>query len=172
MKKVLVLGVFACAALLGVYFVITIYDNNMKIGRLYQTPVVRPHEEPQLLMDERSVPLEQSELIIKETLKQPVSVMPTPTFTQSMIVKGEKEYKAFCSHCHGDNLDGQGTVGQSFHPLPTNLLNPDAVKMTDEQMFAIISYGREKTPGLASSMTVDSRLSVIKYVRHRQHTAK
>jgi len=55
MKKVLFLALFAGIALTGIYTVITVYDSNMKFGRLFQTPVIRPHEEPLLVMDNQTV---------------------------------------------------------------------------------------------------------------------
>ncbi len=68
MKKLLFLAVAATLALTGVYTVITLYDSNMKIGRMNQTPVIRPHEEPLLIMDNRSVSFHKSEALIRETL--------------------------------------------------------------------------------------------------------
>ena len=55
MKKVLFLAVFVSCVLTGVYTVITLYDSNLKAGRMYQTPVIRPHEEPLLVMDKRTI---------------------------------------------------------------------------------------------------------------------
>jgi mono/diheme cytochrome c family protein len=87
-----------------------------------------------------------------------------------LLVKGEKDYRAFCFHCHGPNLDGLGTVGQSFSPLPTNLTNEKTAGMSDAELFAFISYGGKKAPALASSMSVESREAVIHYIRSKQKT--
>jgi hypothetical protein len=180
MKQTLFLAVFAMIALTGVYTVITLYDSTMKAGRLYQTQVIRPHEEPQLLMDKRSITYKKSEALIKENLskekltKEILKTMVPATLAKTdkaMLAKGEKDYKAFCSHCHGDNLDGLGTVGQSFFPLPTNLIREKTVSLSDQELFHLISYGSKKTPALASSMSVESRKAVILYVRFMQKTA-
>jgi len=170
MKKVLFLALFAGIALTGIYTVITVYDSNMKFGRLFQTPVIRPHEEPLLVMDNQTVPYHQSELLVKEILKErlPVkSVLPP----EQLLANGKKEYQAFCSHCHGNQLDGLGTVGQSFHPLPTNLTGETVIKLSDQEIFTVISYGSKKTPALASSMSVESRHAVIQYLRYMQKNA-
>ncbi len=173
MKKILILAVFAAAALTGVYTVITLYDSNMKIGRLFQTPVVRPHEKPLLIMDSNVIASHQSETLTKETLKQPAPLLRTLKSTEEMILaKGKKEYNAFCSHCHGLKLDGLGTVGQSFNPLPMNLTGDKAARLSDREIFNVISYGTEKTPALASSMSRESRMAVIQYIRSKQKTVK
>jgi cytochrome c5 len=175
MKQILFLAVFASVALTGGYGVITLYDSTLKWGRMNQTPVIRPHEEPQLVMDKRTIARGKSEALIKEKLEiEKLAHTPSLTSadpTEAILARGKKEYTAFCSHCHGPKLDGLGTVGQSFFPLPTNLTGKKAVKLTDNQLFTIISYGSEKTPALASSMSVDSRNFVILYIRYMQKTS-
>ena len=168
MKQVLFLAVFALIALTGVYTVITLYDSTLKAGRMNQTPVLRPHEKPQLIMDKRTIISHKSEALIKENLKNtyPVAVAGS---AHAMLIKGEQDYKSFCSHCHGNNLDGLGTVGQSFFPLPANLMGETATKLSDKELFAVISYGSKKTPALASSMSVESRYAVIRYIRSMQN---
>ncbi|WP_300456839.1 cytochrome c [Desulfobacula sp.] len=169
MKKVLFLAVFVSLVLTGAYTVITLYDSNLKAGRMYQTPVIRPHEEPQLVMDKRTIADTKSEALIRANLKTDFTFAPTLS-AQVMLVKGEKDYRAFCFHCHGPNLDGLGTVGQSFFPLPTNLTNKRTAGMSDAELFAFISYGGKKAPALASSMSVESREAVIQYIRSKQKT--
>ena len=164
MKKVLFLAVFAAVALTGAYTVITLYDSTLKAGRMNQTPVIRPHEEPLLVMDKRIVAFQKSETLVKEklieeSLKDTFPLLPTG-FDKAVLAKGEKDYQTFCSHCHGAKLDGLGTVGQSFFPLPANLTGKKVSDLSDKELFAIISYGSEKTPALASSMTVESRNTV------------
>ena len=169
MKKVLFLAVFVSLAVTGVYTVITLYDSTLKPGRMYQTPVIRPHEEPQLVMDKRTIADTKSEALIKELLKTDFILKPMGA-DLVLAAKGEKEYRAFCFHCHGPNLDGLGTVGQSFFPLPTNLTDEKTTRMTDNELFAFISYGGKKAPALASSMSVESREAVIQYIRSKQKT--
>ena len=180
MKQALFLAIFAVVALTGVYAVITLYDSNLKAGRMDQTPVIRPHEEPLLVMDNRTIPSHSSETLTRATLETgkttPESTQAPFAFTptgpaQDRLAKGKKDYQSFCSHCHGPDLDGLGTVGQSFFPLPTNLTRGRPVDMSDEQLFVLISYGGKKSPALASSMSVDSRNAVIQYIRFIQETS-
>ncbi|MCM2284614.1 MAG: cytochrome c [Desulfobacula sp.] len=169
MKQALFLAVFALIAGTGVYTVITLYDTNLKAGRMYQTPVVRPHEEPELLMDKRAVS-QKSEARTRENLANHILPPALPWPEDLILATGKKEYTAFCAHCHGPRLDGLGTVGQSFFPLPTDLTGEKAVGLTDKELFTVISYGSKKTPALASSMSVESREAVIQYLRFMQKT--
>jgi len=169
MKQALFLAVFALIVGTGVYTVITLLDSNLKAGRMYQTPVVRPHEEPELIMDHRTIS-QKSEALIRENLTNHILPPALPWSEDIILATGKKEYTAFCSPCHGPNLDGLGTVGQSFFPLPTDLTGEKATGLTDHELFAVISYGTKKTPALASSMSVESREAVIRYLRLMQKT--
>lgn len=170
MKQALFLAAFALIVGTGVYTVITLYDTNLKAGRMYQTPVVRPHEEPELAMDQRTIAAGKSEALIRENLTNNILPPALPWPEDLILTTGKKEYTAFCSPCHGPNLDGLGTVGQSFFPLPTDLTGEKATGLTDQELFAVISYGTKKTPALASSMSVESREAVIRYLRLMQKT--
>jgi mono/diheme cytochrome c family protein len=171
MKQALFLAVFALIAGTGVYAVITLVDTNLKAGRMYQTPVVRPHEEPALAMDQRAVS-QKSEARTRENLANNLLPPALPWPEDLILATGKKEYTAFCAHCHGPNLDGLGTVGQSFFPLPTDLTGEKAARLTDKELFTVISYGSKKTPALASSMSVESREAVIQYLRFMQKTGR
>ena len=171
MKQALFLAVFALIVGTGAYAVITLVDTNLKAGRMYQTPVIRPHEEPELAMDQRSVS-QKSEARTRENLANNILPPALPWPEDLILATGKKEYTAFCAHCHGPNLDGLGTVGQSFVPLPTDLTGEKAAALTDKELFAAISYGSKKTPALASSMSVESREAVIQYLRLMQKTGQ
>ena len=167
MKQVLFLGAFATIAVLGLYYGINFYDAQMKWGRMHQTPVVRPHEELLLIMESGLVPVNGGERVLRAGLKSG-SLASSGFSTQTIKDKGKEEYRVFCSPCHGNNLDGMGTVGQSFNPLPANLNSSQVVQMSDSQMFALISDGSKRSPALATSMTPESRWAVISYVRRKQ----
>ena len=166
MKRVIFLAAFASIAVLGIYYGLTFYDDNLKWGRMLDTVVVRPHEEPILLMESGTVPFKGGEALLRSKLLNNSLKPPDPT--EAMMTMGKKEYQVFCSHCHGQKLDGLGTVGQSFNPLPTDLLSEQVTAKSDNDLFLHISYGGERSPALATSMTKESRWAVISYLRFRQ----
>ncbi|MCG8332885.1 MAG: cytochrome c [Proteobacteria bacterium] len=164
MKQALFLGVFVLAAVYGLYNIVNLYDDNMRWSRMQETPAVRPHEEPMLIMEEGTVPFHGGEEQIRASLADNTIQVPT----SSTVEDGKVAYQVFCSHCHGPNLDGQGTVGQSFTPLPTDLAGTQAKQLSDVELFQHISYGGKRAPALASTMSVESRWAVIQYLRHKQ----
>jgi hypothetical protein len=65
MKPVLVILIAVSAALFGAYTVITLYDDNLEVGRMWETPAIRPHEKPIPLMASGIVPLEGGEIFAR-----------------------------------------------------------------------------------------------------------
>ena len=61
--------------------------------------------------------------------------------TSEIIEQGQTSYEYFCVMCHGPNHDGQGTVGQSFSPLPAALKDLYVQSQTDGMLFKKISLG-------------------------------
>lgn len=167
MKRLLFMGAFLVIAGYGLYTAVNLYDKYMVVGRMRETPLVRPHERPLLIMETGTVPIQGGDEMVRMALKKD-ALPESMTARKSLVEFGKLEYQSFCSHCHGNDLDGQGTVGQSFNPLPTDLTIPRVVQLSDASIFAAISYGTKRSPALASSMSVDSRNAVIRYIRSRQ----
>jgi hypothetical protein len=167
MKQLLFLAAFAAIAVYGLYSAVNFYDKYMIVGRMRETPLVRPHEAALLIMENGTVPIEGGEELVRTALEHG-SLPQTILSPERLLEFGKLEYQAFCSHCHGNNLDGQGTVGQSFNPLPTDLTGQRVTQMSDAEIFSTISYGTQRSPALASSMAVASRNAVIRYLRFRQ----
>jgi len=91
-------------------------------------------------------------------------VNPVPSTLQSLEM-GRLAYSYFCIHCHGPLADGNGTVGQSFSPLPTDLRTPAVQSQSDGELFAKISLGYKRHPPLALTVATNDRWAVINYLR-------
>ena len=65
-----------------------------------------------------------------------------------------------------------GTLGQSFSPLPTDLRSPEVKALSDDALFQVISYGGKRSPALATTLSIDSRLAVIAFIRSEQKNAR
>jgi mono/diheme cytochrome c family protein len=168
MKKNLIIAFVGLAVFFGAYSVLTIYDTYFKWGRMWQTPAVRPYEEPILIMDDGLVTIHGGEAVYRAadpaTLRSPF----TPV-TDETIDAGGKLYFTFCQQCHGVNHDGQGTVGQSFAPLPTDLRSAKVQATGEGLMFKEISYGVDRPdgrqPALATTIFPDERWKIVHYVK-------
>jgi mono/diheme cytochrome c family protein len=94
-----------------------------------------------------------------EKLKSPVH------FNQESVRRGKEEYGYYCVMCHGPRGDGNGTVGQSVYPLPTDLKNLQAQKQTDGKLFYTITFGLKRHPPLGFMITEADRWAIIHYIR-------
>jgi mono/diheme cytochrome c family protein len=80
---------------------------------------------------------------------------------------GEALYATYCAQCHGRHHDGNGTVGQSFSPLPTDLRSPKVQEADAGRIFKEISYGIPggRQPPLATTIEVQDRWRIVAYLK-------
>lgn len=89
---------------------------------------------------------------------------PLPS-TPQILARGQQSYNWYCVHCHGPKADGNGTVGQSFAPLPTNLMDAQVQKLTDGELFHKIAFGFKRHPPLLYTVGAPDTWAVIDYLR-------
>jgi len=164
MKRFFILGIVAVALLLAAYGGITLYDEYLRFGRMWETPAVRPHETPLPGMAPGSIPVTGGEAVLR-TREAHLLEDPNPDRDMKRLFAGKIAYTRYCVHCHGQALDGQGTVGQSFSPLAQDLKSPEIQGQKDGMLFAGISYGKNRMPPLASTVSVSERWEVIHFLR-------
>lgn len=166
MRKVILFLVLIGAVVFIVYHGLIYYDNNFRYGRMRETPGVKEHEEPLLIMEEGLVPVRGGEAPLKgargEKLKSPFS-MNDP----EVVNTGKTGYFTFCAQCHGPNHDGNGTVGQSFHPLPTDLRSAKVQSKPEGVIFKSISYSVPGTrqPAMATTIRINGRWQIVAYIK-------
>ncbi len=166
MRKYLIIVLGLLAVVLVAYGGLVYLDNNFRYGRMWETPVIRPHEREVLPMDEGLVPVAGAEALLRvmsgEQLRPPLA-MGSP----STIEAGKRLYLTYCAQCHGKYHDGNGTVGQSFHPLPTDLRSTKVQERPEGVLFKGISYGLPdgRQPPLATTIRIDDRWRIIAYIK-------
>jgi mono/diheme cytochrome c family protein len=160
-----VLSIVTVAGLIA-WGVITLYDENLQVGRMWETPAVKPHEDAIPIMDRNTVPVDGGELFHRQTDPDAVQ-SPFELSQPDLITAGRTGYGRYCIHCHGKYHDGQGTVGQSFAPLPGDLRSEKVQTMPVGRLFHEISYGRPggRQPALASTIAVDERWKIIGFIK-------
>lgn len=79
--------------------------------------------------------------------------------------RGRLAYANYCVFCHGPAADGNGTVGQSFAPLPTDLAGARVRGQSDGELFAKVSLGFRRHPPLGDTVSEADRWAVIAYLR-------
>jgi hypothetical protein len=94
-----------------------------------------------------------------EDLKNPLP------FNDASIEVGKRGYDRYCVMCHGVKAQGNGTVGQSFYPLPTNLTSPQVQGQTDGRLFYTITFGLKRHPALGYTIARDDRWAIVHHIR-------
>lgn len=167
MKKIfgllIVIGIVGYVA----YEALMYYDNNFRYGRMRETPAVKPLEDPLLEMEAGIVPVGGGEAVYRATAGDKL-ISPLNMTQPSVITRGKAVYLTFCAQCHGYDYDGNGSVGQSFHPLPADLRSPLVQSKLDGELFQSVSYGIPggRQPALHSTIPVTDRWQVIAFVKY------
>lgn len=166
MKRLAILALLGAIVLTTAYTVLTLYDENLKVGRMWETPVVRPHEEKHPVMPTGSVPVKGGEAMYRNARGEDL-VSPVNKDNPDVIKSGESLYFIYCAQCHGKYFDGNGTVGQSFHPLPTNLRDNKVQSLPEGDLFKSISYGVPggRQPPLATTIEIADRWRIIAFLK-------
>ena len=166
MKRTVVIAFVVLVVVLLAYKALTFIDNEFMPGRMRETPAVRPYEKPLLVMEQGVIPFEGGEAVYRATdgkrLRSPF------VKGDSNIAKlGKTLYFTYCAQCHGKYHDGNGTVGQSFHPLPTDLRSLKVQTLPEGVLFKEISYGvpNGRQPPLATTIEVMDRWRIVAYLK-------
>jgi mono/diheme cytochrome c family protein len=133
---------------------------------MWETPAVRPHEEEIIVMPKGTVPFGGGEEI---WMSMPTDDLRSPIALDDavQIGQGKQLYLTYCAQCHGRHYDGNGTVGQSFSPLPTDLRTAEVQSLSEGALFKDISYGVSggRQPPLASTVEIYDRWRIIAHIK-------
>jgi len=166
MKKIIGLFILIGIIVYAGYEALMYYDNNFRYGRMRETPAVRPYEEPLLKMEAGLVPVNGGEAVYRTTAGIDL-ISPLKMRDAAVIARGKAVYLTFCAQCHGFNYNGNGTVGQSFKPLPTDLRSAKVQSTVDGELFKSVSYGIPggRQPALETTITIEDRWHVVAFVK-------
>jgi cytochrome c553 len=166
MKKVILIVIALAVVGYVAYEALMYYDDNFIYGRMRETPVVRPYEEPILIMEAGLVPFSGGEMNFRAQNPGDIT-SPLNIQDPEHIKSGENVYLTYCAQCHGKNHDGKGPVGQSFYPLPADLKGAKVQFQKDGYLFHDISFGSPngRQPPLATTVSITERWQVIAYIK-------
>lgn len=83
--------------------------------------------------------------------------------TYALAEGGFDTYKSKCSACHGAHGAGDTMLGKN---LKLRSLTSDEVqKQSDEELFAIISKGKNRMPSFERKLSKEQIEALVKYVR-------
>ena len=143
-------------------FVLSILFSNY-YGRMRDDEAINTFQISFPIMPKGTIPLGGGiETLRRSNPRQLINPLP---MTRAIINQGRQSYLYYCVQCHGAGLDGKATVGQSFYPLPTYLLDPKVQAQSDGELFYKISLGNKRQPPLYATVAVEDRWAVINYLR-------
>ncbi len=124
---------------------------------------VRTYESEMPESVEGTIPIDGGIAVLKS--EDPSKIRNPLPSSREVIERGRIAYGYFCVMCHGPKLDGKGTVGQSFSPLPVDLISSYIQQQNDGTLFYRISLGYKRHPPLASTVAVEDRWAIIRYLK-------
>jgi mono/diheme cytochrome c family protein len=83
--------------------------------------------------------------------------------TYTVADSGADIYKAKCPACHGAHGAGDTKLGQSLNLR--SLGSADVQKQSDDELFAIISRGKNRMPSYDRKLSKDQIRDVVRYIR-------
>jgi mono/diheme cytochrome c family protein len=83
--------------------------------------------------------------------------------TYALADSGADTYKTRCSACHGKNGAGDTMLGKNLKLRP--LGSDDVQKRSDDELFIIISKGKNRMPPFDRKLSKDQIRDLVKYIR-------
>jgi mono/diheme cytochrome c family protein len=89
--------------------------------------------------------------------------------TAALLKRGQQRFTINCSPCHGQLADGNGITRKlGAMAVVANLHDARIVKMTDGELFYVITNGRNLMQPYGANITVEDRWAIVVYLRALQ----
>lgn len=79
--------------------------------------------------------------------------------------KGKVYYGYYCLFCHGEKGDGEGPVGQSYMPMPSDLRTEKVRNLNDGELLKAMLLGTGHEPVINRVVPAEGYAPLIVYVR-------
>lgn len=140
-----------------------LFAASCDYARMRDQESVRTWEKQMPAAPDYTIPTDGGYQVLAHT--QPASLRNPVTDTLQSVERGRIAYSYFCIQCHGRNLKGYGTVGQSFSPLPSDLTATDVLQQSDGELYYKIRMGFKRHPPLFTTVSDTDTWSIVNYVR-------
>ncbi len=153
----------AGAALIGIgvvaFFTILFIGPHMRVQQH-----IRAYQRIMPLPPEGMVPAEPDRYAVPSAEHAADMRNPVPGDPASQN-RGRVYYNYYCVFCHGENGQGDGPVGYSYMPAPTDLHAARVLNMTDGELMRAMLLGIGHEPVLPRVVLPDHRWYLVTYVR-------
>jgi hypothetical protein len=161
-RKTIIFSMLSLGVLAFGFLFFSIYYSNY-YGRMMNDEAINTFQTSLPVMPKGTIPIDGGIEMLRrsdpKTLNNPLPLTP------AVLEQGRKVYTYFCIQCHGPRLDGRATVGQSFFPLPADLLDHRVQSQSDGELFYKVSLGYKRQPPLYATVSVSDRWAVLRYLR-------
>ena len=131
--------------------------------RMYVQPHVRAYQRAVPPLPAGIVPVDSWPPIPSaDEAKTVANLVPASAESQA---RGKIYYEYYCIFCHGDKGDGNGPVGESYTPIPTDLRSDKIKGYSDGQLFRTMLTGIGHEPVLERVVLPEHRWYLVQYVR-------
>lgn len=97
-----------------------------------------------------------------------IETNPMP-ISAALLKRGQQRFTINCSPCHGQLADGNGITKKiGAMAVVANLHDARIVKMTDGELFYVITNGRNLMGAYGPNVTVEDRWAIVAYLRALQ----
>ena len=79
--------------------------------------------------------------------------------------KGKTLYETNCLMCHGERGKGDGPLGATLRPPPTDLTGPETRAKSDKELRTVIHEGRGVMPAWKFRLKEQDIQNVLTYIR-------
>ncbi len=126
-------------------------------------PSIKPYEREMPDLPGGTVPT--NGRVVAFTLEQAnLASNPLPQ-TPENLENGRIFYGYYCLMCHGSKGDGNGPVGESYVPKPSNLASDSVKGLSDGQLYYSMLYGVGHEPVMVQTVPREHRWPIVMYVR-------
>jgi len=127
--------------------------------RMRVQPKILPYQALLPAVPEGIMPVAWTQTPNLESMRNPVAD------TEATRRIGQAYYRDYCAFCHGQAGHGDGPVGRSYVPTPTDLTTPAVRGLSDGALYRGMLAGIGHTPVLGYVVDPNAPWSIIRYVR-------
>ena len=82
-----------------------------------------------------------------------------------LVARGKERFDIYCSGCHDQAGTGQGVIAQRGFPGPIELASDNTRRMTDGEIFSIITNGVRNMPAMGDQIPAADRWPIVVWLR-------
>ncbi|MEM9326044.1 MAG: cytochrome c [Bacteroidota bacterium] len=88
--------------------------------------------------------------------------------SQVVLAEGKVLYERFCTHCHGEKGQGDGSVGQVYKGV-TSYTSAAVKDKKEGHIFHVITHGKGRMGAHGSQISEEDRWKIVRYVQVLQN---